>query len=80
MSAYMIYIRDEITDQKEMDIYNEESKKAPHEYEAEPLAFYDSEDEPVIIHFIVFHKMIGITEALYIEDIANIYEDKDYLI
>ena len=40
MSSYMIYIRDEITDQKEMDIYNEESKKAPHEYEAEPLAFY----------------------------------------
>ncbi len=40
MSAYMIYVRDEITDQKEMDIYNEESKKAPHEYEAEPLAFY----------------------------------------
>ena len=31
MSAYMIYIRDEIKDQKEMDIYNEESKNAPHE-------------------------------------------------
>lgn len=40
MSAYMIYLRDEIIDQKEMDIYNEESKKAPHEYEARPLAFY----------------------------------------
>ena len=39
MSAYMIYIRDEITDQKEMDIYNEESKKAPHEYEASLLLF-----------------------------------------